>query len=135
MSFSIFLTLWLVFSCHWPVAFGSRSSSDQPGVGLAGRSFNSTLATTFNKSNDEVGAAKDRRVFSLWTADQNQNNFISDSDLLSNQLFSHLYETARLSAGFSACHVTRTLGLINVCERVTRTPANKNYVLCLFGSF
>lgn len=67
MSFSLFLTLSLVFSCLWPVAFGSGSSGDQPGARLAGRSFNSTLATALNKSSDEVGAAKDRRVFSPWT--------------------------------------------------------------------
>lgn len=50
--FSLFLTLLLVSSCHRPVALGSRTSRDQPGLGLA---------ATFNKSNDEVGAAKDGR--------------------------------------------------------------------------
>lgn len=53
MSFSLFLALLLVFSCHRPVVVGSGTSRDQPGVGLTGRSFNSTLTATFNKSNDE----------------------------------------------------------------------------------
>lgn len=104
MSFSLFLALLLVFSCHRPVAFGSGTSGDQPGVGLTGRSFKSTFATTFNKSNDEVGAAaEDRNVYSLRTA-----------DLPSNPLLSHLYETTRMSAGLSGCHMMRTLCLINV---------------------
>lgn len=102
MSFSLFLALLLVFSCHRPVAVGSGTSRDQPGVGLTGRSFNSTLTATFNKSNDEVGAtAEDRNVSSLLTA-----------DLPSNPLLSHLYETTRTSAGLSGCHMTRTLCLI-----------------------
>lgn len=104
MSFSLFLALLLVFSCHRPVAFGSGTSRDQPGVGSAGRSFKSTFATTFNKSSDEVGAAaKDRNVYRLRTA-----------DLASNPLLSLLHETTRLSAGLSGRHVTRTLCMINV---------------------
>lgn len=72
MPFSIFLSFLLVLSCHQPVAFGSGISRTKPEVGLATRSLDSTLATTFNYNNnngDEVGAAGNKHVFSLWAAD------------------------------------------------------------------
>ncbi|XP_056889062.1 mitochondrial sodium/calcium exchanger protein [Takifugu flavidus] len=52
MPFSIFLSLLLVLSCHQPVAFASGTSRAQPEVGLATRSLDSTLATTFNYNNN-----------------------------------------------------------------------------------
>lgn len=71
MPFSIFLSLLLVLSSHQPVAFGSGTSRAQPGVGLATRSLDSTVATTFNYNNynnnnnngDEVGATGNKYDF------------------------------------------------------------------------
>lgn len=104
MPFSVFLSLLLVLSCHQPLAFGSGTSRAQPEVGLATRSLDSTLATTFNYNNgDEVGAVGNKHVFSLWAA-----------DLVVNLLQTDLYQAARLSAGLSRCHMTRKLCTINV---------------------
>ncbi|XP_049905970.1 mitochondrial sodium/calcium exchanger protein isoform X1 [Epinephelus moara] len=83
MSPAVYLSLLLVLLCHQRVTSGSHVLRNQPGVGIAGRSSNSTLVTMYHSSSDECDhvmnvSAADRCAFVKSTPDCNmEDGFIN----------------------------------------------------------